>query len=72
MRLNFRLWRERDREDQRGWFDSVLFKLEEERLIHWCQRNGYTELQYCNMSWWAIPPGGYVPVPLDIERGGEL
>jgi len=43
------------------------FQSQKEWIEEWCQKKGYTDLQYCSGSWWAIPPGGYIPVPLDLK-----
>jgi hypothetical protein len=42
-------------------------KDQEKRIAQWCEKNGYTGLQYCGASWWAIPPGGYLPIPVSLE-----
>jgi|GEM_PF-5589146 len=34
-------------------------------LEKWCKLKGYTELQYVDGSWWAIPPGGFIPICLN-------
>jgi len=34
----------------------------------WCRRHGYTELQSKGGEWWAIPPGGVIPVPLHQQE----
>jgi len=35
---------------------------------NWCRRHGYTELQSKGGEWWAIPPGGVIPVPLHQQE----
>jgi len=37
-------------------------------LQKWCKEHGYTELQYQDGGWWAIPPDKFLPVPLDEEK----
>jgi len=32
----------------------------------WCEKNGYSELQRTDGDWWAIPPGGFLPVPVGL------
>lgn len=38
----------------------------------YCDERGYTDIQRVNSQWWAIPPGGAVPEPLEeVPELGE-
>lgn len=41
-------------------------------LKDWCRKNNWSELQSVQFQFYAIPPGGYIPVPLPKEAFATL
>lgn len=42
----------------------AIVSIQKSSLKDWCERNNWSALQSVQLQFYAIPPGGYIPVPL--------
>jgi hypothetical protein len=60
---------------QRHWIYRLAYKYRRQlnyvssvaiQIEIWCVDNGYTEPFVVGCDWWAYPPNGVMPVPIDV------
>jgi hypothetical protein len=64
-------------EKQRHWVYRLAYKYRQQlnyvtlvaiQIEAWCADNGYTEPFLFEYHWWAYPPNGVMPVPVDMSK----